>query len=426
MKPSILLVAAKWWPLSARMAIALLENGCSVSAMCPWPHPITFVEGLDAVYRYSGTNSLASLRHAIMACGPDAVVPCDDGAASQCRALFESDVSLRPLLERSLGASPNYPILESRFAFLSAAEGFGLRVPKTRRVSVQHDLLEWHKLEGSRAVLKVDGDSGGNGVRICESIGESVAAWKSLRAVPSRVAALKRIAIDRDPLALWLRKRRREITVQEYIDGRPANTMVASWEGRVLALISVMVVAADGPTGAATIVRVINDERMRHAAQVIAARLQMSGFYGLDFVVESSTGFPYLIEINPRCTQLGHIELAGGSSLAAVFAAALRGDSLPGSFEPVSSQRVALFPQALAGGAKCKPYIETSYHDAPAGHPRLFTELMRKAWPQRQLVSRLYHVFSPVRLQAPTVYEDAPSEALTDSVERLAVRSRAG
>jgi hypothetical protein len=425
--PSVLLVAAKWWPLSARMAIAFLKNGCSVSAICPMPHPITFVEGLDAVYRYSSSNSLASLRHAIDACRPHVVVPCDDGAASQCRALFESDVALRPLLQRSLGAFANYSILDSRFAFLNVAQGLGLLVPKTRRVSEAGDLLEWHNLEGSKAVLKADGDSGGNGVRICESPEQSLAAWKSLREAPSRATALKRIAIDREPLALWLRKRPREITVQEYIDGRPANIMVASWEGRVLALVSVVVVAAAGPTGAAMVVRFINDERMRHAAQVIAARLQLSGFFGLDFVIAKSTGRPYLIEINPRCTQLGHIELAGSRSLAGTFAAALRGESLPELVEPVSSQRVALFPGALTGGAKCRPYVEASYHDAPVGHARLVAELLREAWPRRQVISRLYHFFNRIKLPAPAVYEEvAPPEAVTGSVERLAVRSNSG
>lgn len=426
-KPTILLVAAKWWPLSARMAIAFLKNGCSVAAICPKRHPITFVEGLSEVYQYGASNSLASLRHAIESCRPDAVVPCDDGAASQCRALCESEVALRPLLERSLGAIADYPILDSRFAFLRVAESLGLRVPKTGLVSDCRDLAEWHSREGSTAVLKVNGDSGGNGVRICRSAEESEGALESLRAAPSRVAAFKRVVIDRDSLAPWLRQRHREITVQEYIEGRPANTMVASWEGRVLALMSVTVVAADGPTGAATIVRVVNDERMRHAAQQIATRLQLSGFFGLDFVVASTSGVPYLIEINPRCTQLGHIELAGGRSLAATFAGALKGESSSEVFEAVSSQRIAFFPQALASGTPCRAYIETSYHDAPSAHPRLLAELSRGPLPQRQLISRVYHAFNPVNRQAASVYEDlTESEVAPGNMKISAVGSSAG
>ena len=426
-EPTILLVAAKWWPLSARMAIALLNNGCTVAAICPMPHPLTFVEGMHDVYRYGALNSLASLRHAIKSCRPDVVVPCDDGAASECRALFESDLALRPLLERSLGPSSNFATLDSRYTFLRIAESFGLRVPRTQLVTDRHDLTEWHSREGNMAVLKVNGDSGGNGVRICRSLQESETALESLRAAPSRVTALKRVVIDGDPLAPWLRQRPREITMQEYIEGRPANTMVAAWEGRVLAVMSVVVVAADGPTGAATVVRVINDERMRDAAQQITTRLRMSGFFGLDFVVSNATGIPYLIEINPRCTQLGHIELAGGRSLAARFAGALRGEAAPEALEAVSSQRIAFFPQALAGGPQCKPYVEASYHDTPIGQPRLFAELMRSPWPQRRVLSRLYHTFNPVELHAPSVYEELTMpETEIGSVEILTARSNAG
>ena len=130
--------------------------------------------------------------------------------------------------------------------------------------------------------------------------------------------AWKRLAIDRDPLALWLRRRHRvpQVSVQEFIPGRPANSMLVCWRGELLSLVSVVVVAADGPTGAATIVRVVQDERMKNAARLVASRLMLSGFYGLDFIMESGTGVPYLIEMNARCTQLGHIEFAGQGRLA--------------------------------------------------------------------------------------------------------------
>ena len=421
-KPSILLVAAKWWPLSARMAISFIKNGCSVSAICPIPHPITFVEGLDSIFRYGASNSLACVRKAIQACQPDVVVPCDDGAASQCRALFDGDTSLRPLLERSLGPSVNYATLDSRFAFLEVAERLGLHVPKTCLIGDRRDLIAWHGVEGGSAVLKVNGESGGNGVRICRSLEESAAAFELLRVAPSQVAALKRVIIDKDPLAPWLRRRPREITIQKYIDGRPANTMVAAWRGRVLALMSVAVVAADGPTGAATIVRVINDERMRHSAELIAARLHMSGFFGLDFVVATTTNIPYLIEINPRCTQLGHIELARGRSLAQSFVRAIRGVSSPEIFEAASSERIALFPQA----ARFQSVVAESYHDKPSGYPKLIRELVRRPWPQRQLISRAYHIFNPVKVQAPSVFEELNVSRSTEGgAELMAVRPNA-
>jgi hypothetical protein len=406
MKPLVLLVAAKWWPLSARMAIALLQNDCVVSAVCPRPHLLTFVDGISKIYAYSSADSLASLHKAVGDAKPDIIVPCDDGAASQCRALYELDSSLRPLIERSLGSPDSFSILDSRYRFLSIARELGLRVPKTQEVSRANDLIEWHRTTCNNSVFKVDGDSGGNGVRICGSLAESLAAWETLRHAPSRLTAWKRIVVDRDPLALWLRKQPRRATVQQYIDGRPANSMVFSWQGRVSALVSVVVVAADGPTGAATIVRIVNDASMERAAQVLASKLHLSGFFGLDFVIEGATGIPYLIEINPRCTQLGHLALAGGGSLAAALAATLRGEPGPASVATPVGERVALFPQALAAGPVCKAYVDASIQDVPIGAPRLVAEMLRGAWPGRQFASRLYHALSPVRIRSPTLYEE--------------------
>jgi len=94
--------------------------------------------------------------------------------------------------------------------------------------------------------------------------------------------------------------------------------------GKLLSMVSVVVVAAEGPTGAATVVRVIRNEQMKRAAELVVSRLKLSGFYGLDFVIATANEVPYLIEMNPRCTQLGHIEFAGAGCLAGVLSAVLR------------------------------------------------------------------------------------------------------
>jgi ATP-grasp domain len=291
-------------------------------------------------------------------------------------------------------------------------------VPRTRRVATVEDLVTWHEQTASAAVLKVDGESGGNGVRIAHSLGESLAAYRELRVPCSAATAWKRLAIDRDLLALWQRRRQRvrEVTVQEFIPGRPANSMLVCWRGELLSMVSVLVIAAEGATGAATIVRVIQNERMRKAAELVVSRLKLSGFYGLDFIMESGTGVPYLIEMNPRCTQLGHIEIAGLGSLAGVLSAVLRGRPRPPAQNPISGNTIALFPQALAAGKACRPYIDASYHDAPFEEPQLMSELMLKSWPQRRWVARLYHSFRPLDLVDPILFEEIDAVTEADAV----------
>src|ERR1700677_4030287 len=207
--PSVLLVAAKWWPLSARMALALIRHGCQVQALCPAGHPLTHVSGIRRIYPLGGIFSLASARRALLECRPDLVIPCDDGVVSQLHEIHELEPSLRSLIEYSLGPRGSYPVVESRYRFLSMALELGIRVPRMRTVARAEDLAAWHADIASTAVVKVDGESGGNGVRMAHSLDESLAAWRELRTPRGVATAWKRLTIDRDPLALWLRRRHR-------------------------------------------------------------------------------------------------------------------------------------------------------------------------------------------------------------------------
>jgi len=408
-QPSVLVVAGKWWPLSARLAVALHRHGCNVRAVCPARHPLTHVSSIRHIYRYGGIFSLSSLQRALRECRPDIVIPCDDGVVSQLHALHKLDPSLRSLIERSLGPAESYPVVESRYRLLSAASELGIRVPMTRRVEKLEDLVTWHADIPSAAVIKVDGESGGNGVRISQSLDESLAAWRELRAPYGSANAWKRLAVDRDPLALWLCHRRsvREVSVQEFIPGRPANSMLACWRGELLSLASVAAVATQGPTGAATIVRVIQSEQMKKAAELVVSRLKLSGFYGMDFMMESGTGVPYLIEMNPRCTQLGHIEFAGDGCLAGVLSAVMRGEPPLAVQNPILvGEKIALFPQALAAGEACRPYIDTSYHDLPTEDPQLMRELTLESWPRRQWTARIYHALKPIKREDQILFDD--------------------
>jgi hypothetical protein len=408
-QPSVLIIAAKWWPSSARLAIALIRNGCRVGAVCPTGHPLSFVTGIDHVRRYRGIGSFSSLRRCISEWPPDVLIPCDDGVVAQLHELHHQEPQFRDLIERSLGCPDAYSTVTSRFELLNTAENLGIRVPKTMRVRSADDLIAWHRDNDSTSVLKVDLESGGSGVRISRSLDEALSAWRELSTRPTAAHAWKRLIVDRDPLANWMRSNRgdRDVTIQRFITGRPANSMLLSRQGTVISQASVLVVASDGPIGAATIIRHVNDRRMAHAGELLAEKLQLSGFCGLDFMIEAETGEPYLIELNPRCTQLGHIGFAGKGSLAGAFTAGLKNEPHRCALRPIRPGPIALFPQAFDYVAARSQHLASSYHDIPWEESRLVRELMLEPWPTRRWMSRLYHLFRPLARLAPVVFEEA-------------------
>lgn len=369
--------------------MAFIKAGCRVSAICPSGHPLRVVSGVHSIYPYRGINSIGSLQAAIRAAKPTIIVPCDDGAVWQLHALHQSEPGFRPLIERSIGTPAAYPILESRSLTLQVASELGIRVPATRPIESVAELhasdLEWP------AVLKIDGTSGGNGVVTVAGPQQAVDVFPSLRGTRRAAIAWKQFLANRYPLARWLWRRQSAsvATLQKLVRGRQATTMFACWNGEVLSSVTVEVLASHGSTGAATVLRPIRNEEIERASCLMARKLMLNGFHGLDFVLEDDTDAPFLIEMNPRATQLGHLNLNPEGNLAEVLAARLT--TGPGAASPESSRIrndvIALFPHAWKTDPANR-FLVIGYHDVPWEQPALVRELLRKPWPERRLLNR--------------------------------------
>jgi hypothetical protein len=396
---TLLLTATTWWPLSARLAIRLLEHGCTVTALCPPGHVLHQVTGIGRIHSYTGFDSLAALEKAVAAVRPDLVIPCDDRAVWQLHALHESHREHRELIERSLGAPEHYNTLRSRVGCANIARTLGVAVPETRGISSIAAIREWFDANPGRAALKVDGSSGGHGVQIVDDPQECIAAWRRLAKAAPVGLAWKRWLVDSDPLAFWppLRKGNPSASLQRFIPGRAANAMVACWEGEVLGTVVVEVLCSQGVTGASTIVRVIRHPQIEQAAVSLVRGLRLSGFCGLDFILHERSGVAYLIEVNPRCTQLGHLVVPGQGDLAGLLCARLGAPAAGRAQQPLASDVVAFFPQALAWSPD-SPYMQSCSHDVPWTEPRLVRELLRDSWPDRRWLSRAYHRLRPRRV----------------------------
>jgi hypothetical protein len=320
------------------------------------------------------------------------------------------------LIEFSLGQAESWPILASRDRLLETATSLGIRTPVNQVVESETQLAAWPDAD---AVLKRDGSLGGSGVSITHSHEEAVAMYRRLVRPSTFKSALKLYVVNRDPLAFWLWRQpgKADVTVQEFIPGRPANTMIVCKQGEVLASVTVEVLRTAGATGAATVVRLIRNEEIDQASRKLARRLMLNGFHGLDFIIargdeKHPRGAAYLIELNPRSTQLGHLRLPGQGDLVGVLAAVLfdsinAEQTLPAMTEDViNSDIIAFFPQAIRFNPK-NPYVHSGYHDVPWEQPALVRELLLEIWPYRKWTAKLYHRFFPTEQAKENQFEDA-------------------
>lgn len=393
--PRVLLTDTNRWPAPARIAIGLAKSGCTVAAVCPTRgHPLLYTSAVQRSFPYRSLRPLESLLAAIEAFQPDVIVPCDDRGVMHLHELYDrackqgaSGTPVASLLERSLGSPDSFVAVSCRSRLLDIARQEGIRVPDSQPLSGLEDLEAWQAGHAFPWVLKGDGTFGGRGVRIAHSFEEASKHYSDIRRMFGAIRAFKRALINRDPFWLrpWWQNHQPAVTVQSYVLGRPANCAVVCWKGRVLAGIAVEVVSSVGQTGPASIVRVVDNQEMLEAAERLARSLELSGFFGLDFMIEKKSGAAYLIEMNPRCTPLTHLQLGNGRDMIETFSAQIAGRS-PRDVVPVThNDLIAYFPQSRNTKSE---FLQSSYQDVPVGEPRLLQALL-EPWPDRSLLFRL-------------------------------------
>jgi hypothetical protein len=381
-QPHVLLLATQAWPTGARLGLALHAVGFKVSIWSPRSHPLLKTDLTDRHYPYAAVGR-DSLETAIVAANPHLVVPCDDPATSRLQQLAEralSDSRLHRVLtviERSTGSAADLNKLTARAYVLEAAAQGGVAVPANARLTSSADLHSWFHQYGFPAYLKADGTFGGVGVRPVHTYQEAEAALRALDSPPSTPHALKQLAFYRDPSLVGplLRRQRPAITVQRSVSGVDVNSAVFCWQGKVLASISMQAVATSYERGPSTVVRRIHNAAMDRAAEVLASRLKLSGFYGLDFILDGQSeygqsGTPWLIEMNSRATQTAHLALGPGHDLVAAAFAAVANVPLHPRPLLTTEDTIALFPQEWERDP-ASPLIRSAYYDVPWDAPAL-------------------------------------------------------
>jgi hypothetical protein len=385
-KPTVLVVSTSRSFSAARLAMALVNAGCIVKGVCPSRHPLARTSAVSQVHTYHGLAPLISLAGAIAATKPDLVLPFDDLATVHLHDLYRRELRRgKPgaptlsLIERSLGAAASFPIVYARTTTMELAEEEGIRVPKSEVVRNADDVRKSSARMGFPIVLKANATSGGDGVSIVHNLKEAEHAFRALAAPPLLARAAKRAMLDRDMTLVWpsLLRRRYVVNAQAFVVGREATSAIACWKGTVLASLHFEVLKKQDAGGPSTVLRLIENPEMSAAAEKMARRLELSGLHGFDFMLEAQTGNPYLIEINPRATQVGHLTLGPGRDLPAALYAAVTGEAIQTASRLTENDTIALFPQEWVRNPT-SAFLRSSYHDVPWEEPELVRFCIRR------------------------------------------------
>jgi len=315
------------------------------------------------------------------------VIPGDDRALAELISLhskrrnsFGPGDRIVQLIESSLGDLQSYSALTRRTAFMAATAALGIRTLKTSIVTGYDPLPESLKELGFPLVLKLDGTSGGTGTVIAycrqDAIAKSgmlLSPWRRMR---KNFGSFLRG--EGSLLATPSEWRKPVLNAQTFVNGRPATTAFACLDGKVLGTVHAEVLQEAWPKGPATVVRVIRSGELDSNAEKVASRFRLSGVHGLDYIVEEATGIPWLIEMNPRLTQIAHFALGPGHDLAAALIAASTGEPVPSRSVQHGSEVVALFPQEWLRDRK-SPFINSGYDDVPRNNPAFVQAILGKA-----------------------------------------------
>lgn len=395
-KPAILVITTQTWLQITRLALRFAALGCRVSALCPDESHLASSTQIEAVYSHGLLNPVAALRHAIDSSRAEFLLPTDDLSVWLLHELATQSPGFAPLVERSLGSPHAYPLLRSRFRLLELAHRLGIAVPRTELITDLKELETWCGADAPAFVLKKDGTWGGGGVHIVRGAEQALEALHHLSqpiSFATRTACWLRNG-DASAFARLQCMQNPQITAQTLVRGVPANSMYACHQGRILAEVQAKVIASKGVTGPSFAIELITDSRISRAGAVLAAQLQISGFFGLDFILDSHTGQPYLIELNPRSTQLGHLAVPGQPDLAATLWAQWTGESAPVPTARNLSSSIGFYPDTQKLASAGAP-IAAFRSDLIEGEQEVLSGLIfRHAVRKRPLRRRLWNVFS--------------------------------
>jgi hypothetical protein len=384
MPATLLLATTMDWPFPAQLAGAFAGAGARVEALCPKGAMLAHSRHPGRVHRHHALAPQTSLRKAIAAAKPDLIVPCDDLAAE--------------ILRHIRGGED----LANRHEFLLRAARAGAPAGKTVALTDASRIEDAVREFGLPLVVKCDHSWGGDGVAIAKTREDALVAFRRFHQ-SSRLRNLIRAVRrgERHFLTRALSPVTPVISAQRFIDGHPATSSIACWQGAVVAAHHFDVLGTSGATAPACVIARRDCAAMESSARAIAREFHLSGLFGLDYMRDRQ-GDVHLLEINPRATPSAHLMLK--QDLPAQL---LKAAGLPSRVRPPMTDKdeIAIFPREWLRDP-ASPWLKSAYHDVPWDDPEVVRACVKAAPPAHRAAAKalLEPANPPVLPQKDTVF----------------------
>lgn len=393
----LLLVSTNKWSSAGQVSLALVLAGFQVAAVCPIDSPVYCLRKLHARFPYRSRASSFSIKSAIAAWSPDVLVCADDTAVQALHGLYfeasktygePNSAKLMNLIEFSFGGCHSFVNAQTKSKVLLLARSLGIACPQSVVFTNNRELAREENGIVFPIIVKTDNAWGGRGVRLANNRFELRAAVTEL-SLPYNWPGLLKLFLGRclrKTFFRWVSEWPRKMSMQQYVVGRPCTRAVVCWKGKVLAGITVDVLATKyGEFGPATIVKVIDHPDVTVAAEKIVAKLELSGYLGFDFMLDLANN-AWFLEMNPRATPICHV-CATGVDLAGSFFAQIAGMRPKAAYCAIHQDIFALFPAATSRDEKIIPNA-LSEIDVPDDEPE-YVEVCRT---QEKRAMRRWHL----------------------------------
>ena len=370
----------KWIGIS-RLPCALKNAGADVYILCPKNSYIAKtrffnVRGRYRTYTYSRSKLVYfTILFFLLRFKSDLIIPGDEEALFALQNLanilsnnpFLSGISRQ--IRQSIGEAEFDQVRLSKSLFMQACKQWRIRSPQNESLRTIEEAVGLAKQWGYPVVLKSNFGYGASGVSVCQNEAELIEAF--LRFTKTSIISKLRAFLKS---IFFIIPQGDGLSLQRYIDGSIGLVPFIAYRGQILGANPMLKHRTyPGATGPSSVCKGIDSPEILEMVTQVCKSMRYTGFGSLDFIIDSETDKPYIIELNPRPVPTSHF----GSKYCSVDLCDSLIKKMQGKFLPANKFRpflVALFPNEKKRDPQ-SPFLKEAFHDVPYDDPALMASL---------------------------------------------------